>query len=102
MTYIVSQLVTNEEIENTQEIFQALDTNKDGRLSRDELITGYRKIYGDFAEDEVDKIITMADLDGNGEIEYSEWLVATINRKQLLTNEKLRNAFSFFDKDDSG
>lgn len=71
-------------------------------LSRNELILGYKKIYGDYAEEEVDKIITMADIDGNGEIDYSEWLMATLNKKQLVTNEKLRNAFVFFDKDGDG
>jgi Ca2+-binding EF-hand superfamily protein len=44
------------------------------------LITGYRKLYGDFAEDEVDKIMKIADIDGSGEIDYSEWLMATTNK----------------------
>lgn len=46
--------------------------------------------------------MTMADIDGNGEIDYSEWLIATINMKNLLTDDKLRYAFSFFDRDGSG
>ena len=41
-------------------------------------------------------------MDGSGEIDYSEWLVATINRKNLLSDEKLKHAFAFFDKDGSG
>jgi Ca2+-binding EF-hand superfamily protein len=32
------------------------------------------------AEEEVDKILKLADMDGNGEIEYSEWVVATTNK----------------------
>jgi calcium-dependent protein kinase len=71
-------------------------------LSREELIEGYTKIYGEFAEDEVDKIMRTADIDGSGEIDYSEWLVATVNKKSLVSDEKLRNAFEFFDKDGSG
>ena len=63
---------------------------------------GYRKIYGDFAEEEVEKILKSADIDGSGEIDYSEWLVATLNRKNLISDEKLRIAFAFFDKDGSG
>ena len=58
LTYIVSQLVTNEEIESTREIFHALDTNKDGKLQRHELIAGYKKVYGELAEEEVDKIMS--------------------------------------------
>lgn len=63
---------------------------------------GYRKIYGEFADEEVDKILKLADIDGSGEIDYSEWLIATLNRKNLISDEKLKTAFSFFDKDNSG
>lgn len=46
-------------------------------------------MYGDFAEEEVDKILKLADIDGSGEIDYSEWLVATLNKKNLVSDEKL-------------
>jgi len=54
------------------------------------------------AEEEVDKILRVADIDGSGEIDYSEWLVATLNRRSLISDEKLQIAFSFFDKDGNG
>jgi calcium-dependent protein kinase len=59
-------------------------------------------MYGDMAEDEVDKIMKLADLDGNGEIEYSEWVVATMDKHNLLTDEKLKAAFNLFDRDGGG
>ena len=59
-------------------------------------------MYGDMAEDEVDKIMKLADFDGNGEIEYSEWVVATLDKQSLLTDEKLRTAFSIFARDGGG
>jgi len=46
-------------------------------------------MYGEMAEEEVDKIMKLADFDGNGEIEYSEWVVATMDKHNLLTDEKL-------------
>ena len=54
------------------------------------------------AETEVDKIMAAADADGNGEIEYSEWITATINKERLLSDEKLMAAFKLFDKDGGG
>lgn len=66
------------------------------------MIVGYRKTYGEFAEEEVDKILKLADIDGSGEIDYSEWLIATMNKKSLISEDKVRNAFNFFDKDGSG
>ena len=49
-------------------------------------------------EQEVDKILTAADTDGSGSIDFAEWKAAT----SKLTNEKLQTAFKFFDKDGSG
>ena len=66
------------------------------------MIEGYRKTLGDLAEFEVDRIMKIADTDGSGEIDYSEWIVATMDKKKLLSNEKLETAFNLFDKDGSG
>jgi calcium-dependent protein kinase len=85
-----------------QRAFKALDKNSDGKLSRDELIEGYRQTLGDLAEEEVDKIMRVADADGSGEIDYSEFVVATMDKRKLLSNEKLEAAFNLFDKDNSG
>jgi calcium-dependent protein kinase len=86
-----------------QKAFKSLDKNSDGKLSRDELIEGYNKIMGDLAaEEEVDKIMRIADADGSGEIDYSEFVVATMDKRKLLSNEKLEQAFNLFDKDKSG
>eukprot|EP00350_Pseudokeronopsis_sp_OXSARD2_P009022 CAMPEP_0170548118 /NCGR_PEP_ID=MMETSP0211-20121228/6447_1 /TAXON_ID=311385 /ORGANISM="Pseudokeronopsis sp., Strain OXSARD2" /LENGTH=97 /DNA_ID=CAMNT_0010853475 /DNA_START=1132 /DNA_END=1425 /DNA_ORIENTATION=+ len=46
--------------------------------------------------------MTIADADGSGEIDYSEFVVATMDKKKLLSNEKLETAFNLFDKDKSG
>lgn len=54
------------------------------------------------AEEEVERIMRVADTDGSGEIDYSEFVVATINKRKLLSNEKLEAAFNLFDKDGSG
>ena len=42
------------------------------------------------------------DTDHSGYIDYSEFVIASMNEKNLLTNEKLQAAFKMFDKDGSG
>jgi calcium-dependent protein kinase len=42
------------------------------------------------------------DLDGNGSIDYNEFLTATINREKILSQKNLEMAFKTFDKDGSG
>ena len=41
-------------------------------------------------------------MDGNGAIDFSEWCVATIDKNELLSDDNLREAFDFFDSDNSG
>ena len=68
-------------MKDLKKAFRKLDKNRDGVLSRDELLAGYQDVYGDLAEEYVDNIMKAADADGNGELEYSEWVVATINKE---------------------
>ena len=42
------------------------------------------------------------DVDNSGEIDFSEFVTATVNRNALMQDDKLRQAFRFYDKDDSG
>ena len=37
-------------------------------------------------------------MDKDGRINYDEWIMATVNITNLLTNEKLEEAFNIFDK----
>ena len=71
-------------------MFAKLDKNKDGLLSRQELIDGFREIYGEVVELEIDEIMALADLNGNGELDYSEWLVATAKRSDIVNTNKLK------------
>jgi len=89
-------------MDELQKAFKALDINKTGVLSREELLIGYRQLMGDLAEAEVDRIMEIADADKSGAIDYSEWVVATINKDQLLSDEKLKQAFDLFDRDGGG
>jgi len=42
------------------------------------------------------------DCDGTGEIEYSEFVIASMSEDDLLSDARLRKAFQLFDKDNGG
>lgn len=46
--------------------------------------------------------IFQADVDGNGTIDYIEFVSATMHRHRLERDEHLFKAFQYFDKDNSG
>jgi calcium-dependent protein kinase len=54
------------------------------------LLSGYEQFYGDFAKEEVDRIFKLVDVDNSGEIDFSEFVTATVNRNQLLQEDKLK------------
>lgn len=83
--------------------FKAIDKDGNGTISKDELLQGYLELYrGKMNEKdiraEVEKIWDKIDLDKNGKVEYSEWEIGTINKKGILTKDKLKKAFDMFDK----
>ena len=47
----------------------------------------------------VDKIFRKIDVDGSGEIEYTEWVLSTIDRNKMLSDNYIKKAFDFFDQD---
>ena len=47
-------------------------------------------------------MISESDYAGNGQINYSEFLSATLDVKSFLSETKLRSVFSLFDTDNSG
>ena len=50
----------------------------------------------------VDEIFNQFDTDGSGEIDYTEFIAATMSSKMYLNEKYLRAAFNMFDKDGSG
>lgn len=71
-------------------IFKALDKNGDGKLSKEEIFDGYEQFFGrNLEKQDIEKMFDAVDIDGSGFIDYSEFVIASMNEKQLLTNEKL-------------
>ena len=54
------------------------------------------------ADGEIDKIIREIDYVGNGKINYTEFLSATLSIQETLTEELLWRLFKKFDVDDTG
>ena len=87
------------QISAIQEAFAYFDTNKDGLISFHE----FRQILVSFGEsvsdNEIGDRIKMWDGDGDGKINFAEFLVAMA---QILTDteneERMRDAFRIFDK----
>lgn len=101
-TFITTQCISQKDTKDLREVFYAMDTNKDGKLSREELLNQFTKTMGaEAADEEVDRIMREVDTDSNGYIDYTEFLKATIDTKTLMSVENMKHAFDAFDKDGS-
>jgi calcium-dependent protein kinase len=103
--FISAQLTTTLEREELTNLFKSLDVDLNGSLSKRELKRGFVKVFGDQIEDvdgEIEGIMKNVDLNKSGEIDYSEFISAVIDRQQLLSRQRLDLAFESFDLDRSG
>ena len=51
----------------------------------------------EISNDEINKMIYEMDYAGNGQINFTEFLAATVDVEQFLTNEKIEAIFDAFD-----
>ena len=100
--FIINQLVSKEDRADLLKQFLLWDKNKDGVLNKEEIIESYRNVYGCIDQDIVENMIKSIDTDGNGVIDYHEFLNCTMNRDKILSKKNLAYAFKAFDKDGNG
>ena len=103
VAFIVHQMSNTKMIQKLTEIFKELDESGEGLLSKEELKKGYKKFFSDnLTDSEFDEIMKAIDQDKSGEISIEEFLRATVDYENLVTEKNLKYAFDYFDKDHSG
>ena len=99
---IVVKNLSNSQINHLKTAFSSLDTTKNGYITANELKVAMRNHGFELASEEIDKIISNCSYIESGKINYSEFLVATLNKKALLNEESMWEAFKFFDVKNCG
>ncbi|OMO76806.1 hypothetical protein CCACVL1_15412 [Corchorus capsularis] len=99
---VIAENLSEEEIKGLKATFTNMDTDKSGTITYEELKTGLARLGSKLSEAEVKQLMEAADVDGNGTIDYIEFISATMHRYRLERDEHLYKAFQYFDKDNSG
>merc|ERR1711936_995988 len=86
-----------------KEAFDEFDTDKSGTISPEELLGVLRAMGQNPTEDELLNLVLEVDIDGNGTIEFDEFL-SMMKKKASEVDEEadLREAFKIFDRDKDG
>ncbi|KAG2246836.1 hypothetical protein Bca52824_086464 [Brassica carinata] len=99
---VISENINTEEIQGLKAMFANIDTDNSGTITYEKLKEGLAKLGSKLTEVEVKQLMDAADVDGNGSIDYIEFITATMHRHRLESDENLYKAFQHFDKDGSG
>lgn len=98
---VIAENMPKEEIEGLKQMFISIDTDKSGTITVDELRQGLKEKGELLPDTDLQKLMSNMDVDGNGVIDYEEFVAATMNLYKL-ENENLLKAFQKFDADNSG
>ncbi|GFR48541.1 hypothetical protein Agub_g10439 [Astrephomene gubernaculifera] len=100
---LIAKSLPLDEINGMREIFLEIDKDKSGTISMEEFSEALKKkgVQG-LTADDVGRMIQEADVNGDGLIDYEEFLAATINRSKLEREELLKQAFARFDENGDG
>eukprot|EP00268_Persea_americana_P015292 TRINITY_DN1698_c0_g2_i4.p1 TRINITY_DN1698_c0_g2~~TRINITY_DN1698_c0_g2_i4.p1 ORF type:complete len:531 (+),score=93.01 TRINITY_DN1698_c0_g2_i4:954-2546(+) len=99
---VVAEHLSVEEVAGIKDMFHMMDTNDSGNITFDELKVGLQKIGQQVPDPDVQMLMEAADVDGNGTLDYGEFVTVSIHLKKIGNDEHIRKAFSYFDQNQSG
>eukprot|EP01018_Ginkgo_biloba_P008250 Gb_30717 [translate_table: standard] len=95
--------LTEDQIAEFKEAFSLFDKDGDGCITTKELGTVMRSLGQNPTEAELQDMINEVDADGNGTIDFPEFLNLMARKmKDTDSEEELKEAFKVFDKDQNG
>ncbi|KAG9048783.1 Calmodulin [Tulasnella sp. UAMH 9824] len=95
--------MSEEQISEFKEAFSLFDKDGDGTITTRELGTVMRSLGQNPTEAELQDMINEVDADGNGTIDFPEFLTMMARKmKDTDSEEEIKEAFKVFDKDGNG
>ncbi|XP_065668892.1 neo-calmodulin isoform X3 [Hydra vulgaris] len=99
-----AQTVTPESMTALKEAFQAFDKNDDGFISKEELTQVMFSLGHVMSTAEIDQMISLVDTDGNGLIDFKEFLslMNTTSQEEINDEEEMKILFTLIDANQDG
>jgi len=94
--------ISHKDLKDLKETFLGIDKHKQGFVDINELAEAFKTLKIEVSNEELTKIFKNADCDNNGKINYTDFIMSAIDKKNFLTKENIISAFHFFDFDNSG
>ncbi|XP_041020610.1 calmodulin-like protein 11 isoform X2 [Juglans microcarpa x Juglans regia] len=97
----MADALTEDQVAEFREAFCLVDKDSDGYITMEELATIIQSFNENPTKEEVRDMIGEVDADGNGTIDFEEFL-NIMARKMKVRTEELKEAFKVFDRDQDG
>ena len=95
--------LSEERITEFKAAFELFDKDRDGAINNKELGTVMRNLGQNPSEEELKQMIREVDLNGNGTIDFKEFMCLMVKKmKDNDVEEELQEAFKVFDRDQNG
>jgi len=102
LAFLSHNFADKEELNKLKKIFYKIDLNLDGKLSKYEFEQAFKEAGIDMSKEQIEKMMKSIDFDGNGFIEYEEFIRVALPKEKLFTEKNLKIAFDMFDLDKNG
>ncbi|XP_072951407.1 calcium-dependent protein kinase 20-like [Typha angustifolia] len=99
---VIAEHLSVEEVADIKDMFQNMDTNNNGKITPEELKCGLHKFGHQVTDADVQVLMNAADVDGNGTLDYGEFVAVSIHLRRIGNDEHLHKAFTYFDQNKSG
>jgi len=100
--HVIAGQLDESRIQGLRDVFVKFDENGDGLITLSELRRGLQQAGIRIPQPDVEDIMDSVDCDGSGEIDYTEFLAATLEKQQYIDEDVCWSAFSLFDLDRDG
>ena len=95
--------LSEDQIAEMKIAFAFFDKDGDGSITAKELGIVMRSLGQNPTEDELQDMINNSDVDGNGTLDFSEFLIMMARKLQHMDHEQeIKEAFKVFDQDGNG
>ena len=106
LKFLVNNITSDVDLDfkTMRDAFRAIDITNSGIITIDQIKKGF--VHDNYVtyldNNEIENMFSRFDFNKNGEINYSEFMAATVDKKKALTKANLQFAFHYFDTDNEG
>lgn len=100
--HLPSEAIEELTVSSRQNYFSYFDPQHTGFITADSLREALQRTSFTLAYEEIEEIISSHDIIGTGHIKYTDFLIATLDSKQMIDEANLWVAFKYFDVDNTG